>query len=189
MEYCRFYPTGPHVRDCTSYVRDRTCIGQPQRIYICIQTLLKSKYYPLFPLAILGNFANNNSVINTNETLPKSEQRKFLKTTLEGIFVQQIYSAVIRSLVAFGDGDGDFVLDKDECDFLARTYQREKLGAREAALVCLGPARRHSHQNGCPTVLRLEKEKAVREKAEKEKEKQRRRTKLPSCSEIVNMMM
>ena len=76
--------------------------------------------------------------------LTPAEQRKFLKTTIEQIFIQQIYSAVIRALIAFGG----FELRTDQIDFLARTFYREKLGSNEAACVCLGPAWEHNTHKG-----------------------------------------
>jgi hypothetical protein len=75
--------------------------------------------------------------------LTPSDPHRFLKGTVEQVFIQQIYSAVIRSLVAFGREKDDFVLGYDEVEFLARTFYREKLGTHEAAWVCLGPAWSH----------------------------------------------
>lgn len=94
------------------------------------------------------DLANNSLVIKTVETLTRAEQRKFLKDNVVQLFVQQIYSAVVRSLVAFGSQEGDFVLNYDEINFLARTFYREKLGSREAAFVCLGPAWDHHVHKG-----------------------------------------
>ena len=66
---------------------------------------------------------------------------------------------MVRALVAFGHEDGDFVLDHDEVDFLARTFYREKLGSQEAAYVCLGPAWKHdTHKGGHCRAEKLEKQ-------------------------------
>jgi len=76
--------------------------------------------------------------------LPAAERRKFLKTSIEQLFVQQIYSAVVRALIELGG----FELRTDQIDFLARTFYREKLGSNEAAYVCLGPAWDHQTHKG-----------------------------------------
>jgi len=58
---------------------------------------------------------------------------------MERIFAQQIYSAVIRSLVSCRDVDGSsaFGFNKEEIDWLAQTFCREKLGSLEQASVCM----------------------------------------------------
>ena len=78
----------------------------------------------------------------TSEPLAAPEKRKFVKVIVERIFAQQIYTAVIRALVNYGnaEGPGSFGLSKVEIDWLARTFYREKLGSQEHAYVCMWPA-------------------------------------------------
>jgi hypothetical protein len=53
-----------------------------------------------------------------------------------------------------------FVLDEEEVDFLAHTFYRERLGTKECAFVCLGPAWKHNKhkEESCEAKVRQERE-------------------------------
>ena len=76
--------------------------------------------------------------------LKAGDRQKFLKTMAEQIFIQEIYSAVIRGLIA----QGGFVLRTDEIRYLAGTFAKENLGSQEEAVVCLAPAWVHTTHKG-----------------------------------------
>jgi|SRR5579859_5826376 len=82
--------------------------------------------------------------MRTIEPLRPAEARKSVKSTIEQLYAQLIYAAVIRSLVAFGSGPDDFLLNEDEVEWLARTFYRENLGSQEHAYLCMGMAWEHT---------------------------------------------